>query len=866
MNIYSRLIASTALTAALIHFQPISDAKAAPQGGAVVGGQATIGQSGTTTTITQSTNRAAINWQSFNVAADETVTFAVPTNGATLNRVLGNAATTIQGTVQSNGTLILVNPNGLVFETGSKITAQNFVATTAEIDPGLFMAGTNPQFSAHANLVGNGKITLKGEITTADRGVIGIFAPQILNTGKISARLGSVTLAGGMNSFVIDFDGNGLINFEISPREAANLQRVAIENEGTISANGGQILMQANAASNLLNAVLSNRGDMFVEQVEDEIANAANAKHDITMNLYSDTGVLDMSGTLRNNAKNGSVSIIGTNQNVNISGNISVGTSDGSNSGIYVGQGGVFNASSHGNLNLSSNVLFAGGMTRLDGHNITALNNFTTTGDADVVIHATRNVMFENNLTLSGKYASIEGYWIETKGRAVFGGGNSFLTAEKIDFLDDVRVTGGNHRINAWSDVRLTMPDNQFEVSAGAIYVSAGGLIYSNNRNISGGTTNFSAKTIENNGDTVVSGGVLEMTAREDMFNHDALTVTGGSASLKARSLDLYGVTTVSGGTLNLTGQDLIAEIWQKGSTHITGTGSMVVNVVGSIGSSAGLFGQENSSEDVFITKAGAVNYKVLRNNSKNVLINAKEINLDNISLTKGTIKLNAGEFKDITVNITPIEPPPAPVVPVVDVQQPPLVIRAADVPKPAPEVPTAEAPKPAPVIPVAEAPKPAPIVPPVIVAPAPTPLVPISTPVVTSKDFRISYSGSTDVITNYSSYVPQSISVTGTTPVAANNVSVTATTSFDSNAGLYKTVVTLVTPGNANRNSLSIQKVDFSPTAATGGSLTPIVTLNVSLPGEGIKTTSASFGLTGGQTSGLTLGVTGGQKGGLTN
>ena len=563
MNVYSRLIASTALTAALVHFQPISTAKAAPQGGAVVGGTAIIGQSGSTTTINQSTNRAAINWQSFNVAADETVTFAVPTNGATLNRVLGNAASTIQGTVQSNGTLILVNPNGLVFDAGSKITAQNFVATTAEIDPGLFMGGYNPKFRATGDLVGNGKITLKGEITTADRGVVGIFAPQILNSGKITARLGSVTLAGGMNSFVIDFDGNGLINFELSNRDAANLQRVAIENEGTISANGGQILMQANVASNLLNAVLSNSGELAIEQVGDAAANATSETHKVSMILNSDTvnaGALTMSGTIRNNAQNASVTINGTNEDVNISGTISVGTPGRANSGIYVGQGGVFNASSNGNLNFSSNMVLAGGSATLSGHNVTADNEVIAMGDAELVIKATRNVMFENNLTLSGKYASIEGAWIETKGRAVFGGGNSFLTAtHNIDFLDNVLVSGGTHSLVARGDVRLTMPDNGFENIGGNFRVSAqSGLIYSNNRFILGGNTDFFAKSIENNGSTVVSGGTVTMMATEDMFNYNNLTVLGGNVYMAASNLDLYGVTTVSGvGTLSLSSHNI---------------------------------------------------------------------------------------------------------------------------------------------------------------------------------------------------------------------------------------------------------------------------------------------------------------------
>jgi hypothetical protein len=46
---------------------------AAPTGGSVVAGSATISTSGTTTNINQSTNQAIINWMRFSIAPNETV-------------------------------------------------------------------------------------------------------------------------------------------------------------------------------------------------------------------------------------------------------------------------------------------------------------------------------------------------------------------------------------------------------------------------------------------------------------------------------------------------------------------------------------------------------------------------------------------------------------------------------------------------------------------------------------------------------------------------------------------------------------------------------------------------------------------------
>ena len=51
----------------------LSVASAAPSGGVVTTGSATIASSGTTTTINQSTQKASINWQGFSIASNETV-------------------------------------------------------------------------------------------------------------------------------------------------------------------------------------------------------------------------------------------------------------------------------------------------------------------------------------------------------------------------------------------------------------------------------------------------------------------------------------------------------------------------------------------------------------------------------------------------------------------------------------------------------------------------------------------------------------------------------------------------------------------------------------------------------------------------
>ena len=64
-----------------------------PTGGEVIRGEGSIGQRGVTTTISQQTQRLLLEWQTFNVAANENVIFNQP--GATavaLNRILDQNA------------------------------------------------------------------------------------------------------------------------------------------------------------------------------------------------------------------------------------------------------------------------------------------------------------------------------------------------------------------------------------------------------------------------------------------------------------------------------------------------------------------------------------------------------------------------------------------------------------------------------------------------------------------------------------------------------------------------------------------------------------------------------------------------------
>ncbi|MDR1577198.1 MAG: filamentous hemagglutinin N-terminal domain-containing protein, partial [Deltaproteobacteria bacterium] len=123
-----KLAAVVAMVLALINPLP---AMAAPYGGQVISGQAAIAQSGSVTNINQQTQKAAINWQGFSIGAKETVNFNQPSaQSLTLNRVIGNEKSLINGALNANGQVFLVNSNGVLFGKGASVNVKGLVAST----------------------------------------------------------------------------------------------------------------------------------------------------------------------------------------------------------------------------------------------------------------------------------------------------------------------------------------------------------------------------------------------------------------------------------------------------------------------------------------------------------------------------------------------------------------------------------------------------------------------------------------------------------------------------------------------------------------------------------------------------------------
>jgi filamentous hemagglutinin family protein len=222
----------------------------------VVAGQAAISRAGTSTLIIQTTERATINWQSFNIDVSDAVRFAQPSiSSIALNRVLDQNPTKIFGSLSANGQIFILNPNGVLFGGSAQVDVGGLVAATLSLSTSDFMTGRY-RLTSDGLVPGTpvGNVINLGTIL-ANGGYVALIGPSVRNEGAIVANNGRVVLAGA-DTVSVSMNGNKLVGLTV---ERGTLNALA-ENKGLIKADGGHVILTAKAADELVKSVVNNDG------------------------------------------------------------------------------------------------------------------------------------------------------------------------------------------------------------------------------------------------------------------------------------------------------------------------------------------------------------------------------------------------------------------------------------------------------------------------------------------------------------------------------------------------------------------------------------------------------------------------------
>lgn len=263
-----------------------SSVDAMPEGGVVRSGSGSVTQNGKEMTIRQDSGRLAMDWTGFSVEKDETVRFQQPGKDAlALNRVIGNQQSVIDGSLLSNGHVLLVNPNGVVIGKNASIDVGGLVASTAQVKDNFMKEFGNSTGAFSLGGVSDGKIINEGTIQ-AEGGLVALHAAKVENSGTISNTGGSAVLAAA-DTLTLTPDADGKLNFTVDGKAA----EASALNKGAITADGGTIVMTADSASDVMSTVVNNSGTLQARTLR------KNEKGQILLE-GGDKGQVEVSGTL----------------------------------------------------------------------------------------------------------------------------------------------------------------------------------------------------------------------------------------------------------------------------------------------------------------------------------------------------------------------------------------------------------------------------------------------------------------------------------------------------------------------------------------------------------------------------------------
>ncbi|MDP2809585.1 MAG: filamentous hemagglutinin N-terminal domain-containing protein, partial [Rhodocyclaceae bacterium] len=369
-----------ALAAALVPIAPVILAN--PVAPTVTSGSATFSAAGSTLTVTN-TPGTIINWQQFNIGQSEITKFIQQNAQSTvLNRITGQDPSQILGTLQSNGRVFLVNPNGILFGQNAIIDVAGLVASNLNFADADFLAN---RFSFSGG--GLGAVINQGAITTPVGGSVYLIGSQVRNEGIITSPKGEVLLAAGNSVQLADTGTPSMsVTLTASDNQAINL--------GTITTEGGRI--------DIYGALIDQQGVLRADSASvDEQGRI----------ILKATGTTTVSGTIsatHSAGQGGTVQVLGSEVSLASTAQIDV---SGATGGGTVLIGGDYQGKNAAIQNAATTTLAAGAVIKAD-----ALDNGN---GGRVIVWADDKTFYDGFISARGGANGGDGGFVETSGHSL---------------------------------------------------------------------------------------------------------------------------------------------------------------------------------------------------------------------------------------------------------------------------------------------------------------------------------------------------------------------------------------------------------------------------------------------------------------
>lgn len=570
--------------------------QAMPSGGTIRSGNGSIVEQGQTMTVQQNSNRMAIDWTQFNIAKNETVRYAQPDkNAVALNRVTGGQQSLIEGNLNANGHVFLVNPNGVVFGKNASVDVGGIVASTARLadDTMNRFGSSQDSLNLAVDNENNAAVINEGTIK-AQGGLVALHASNVENSGTIANDGGMVALTAAKN-LNLSSDADGKLNFTVD----GTLARAQSLNSGTLKADGGYVVMTAKSAGDVLSTVVNNSGTIEAKTLR------KNEKGQILLD-GGDNGQVEVSGTLDASGTEegqdaGSIKAIGQKTIVH----------DGTQ---LLARGNV----NGGKIETSGDVLNLGNSLNIDAKGITGKAGEWLLDPLDVIIA-------DNDPTTTSNYENSEK---KTAADSDFTNGSA-----SIGYNDPDATTANASSVNSavtWISTdmveKMLNAGTNVTIQAAATNGSANIIVKNDINKTAGDDATFTLDAMRNitvNGNITSTAGKLNVVLNADS-NGDQIGAVIINADINTNGGYF---TSASGGTVKYTSDSANTKGYGKGI--LTGSADPAGHTVGTY------FGHVDSSG----TADGAKDDRLIKTSGGKITLNGEIA----IGLNGGTLTIDSG-------------------------------------------------------------------------------------------------------------------------------------------------------------------------------------------------------------------------------
>jgi len=188
-------------------------------------------------------------------------------------RDMSGIATIANGiyTLYGTGTLAMINPAGIIFGSSAQVNAANIIVSTLNISNADFFEGCR---TGNFKFIGQGAYIINhGKLIPQPGGYVCLLSQAIANTGTIQAKY--VIVASG-EEMRLSLDDKSVISVQIDKAVASEIfgpdgqkMQSAIENSGTISANGGTVTLTAKSLNKVFDYAINNSGIIEAKAIND---------------------------------------------------------------------------------------------------------------------------------------------------------------------------------------------------------------------------------------------------------------------------------------------------------------------------------------------------------------------------------------------------------------------------------------------------------------------------------------------------------------------------------------------------------------------------------------------------------------------